>query len=83
MSQMRIGVHNTIKTVRVLMPRLFSAMPDAPSLPRRSSPTSSTGRIRGRPRLIGDELDAELVEHLLDLRKEQGRSRWSANTVLK
>lgn len=38
-------------------------------------------KTRGRPKLIGDDLDAELLDYLLDLRAKTTQ-RWTANTVL-
>lgn len=40
------------------------------------------GRGRGRPKLIGDELDAELVEYMVDVKKKLPRAHLTASYAL-
>jgi hypothetical protein len=39
------------------------------------------GRGRGRPKLIGDELDAELVEHIVKLKQQTPNAHLAASQV--
>lgn len=39
------------------------------------------GRGRGRPKLIGDELDAELVEHIVKMKQRTPNAHLTASQV--
>uniref|UniRef100_A0A7E4VK61 HTH psq-type domain-containing protein n=1 Tax=Panagrellus redivivus TaxID=6233 RepID=A0A7E4VK61_PANRE len=55
----------------------------APAMPHLSgSPGFLRGRGRGRPKLIGDELDANLVDHMVKIKRQDPRHHLTATAAL-
>jgi hypothetical protein len=47
-----------------------------------SSPSFLRGRGRGRPKLIGDELDAALVDYIVSTKKQNPHKHYTAGTIM-
>jgi hypothetical protein len=47
-----------------------------------SSPSFLRGRGRGRPKLIGDELDAALVDYIISAKKQNPHKHYTAGTIM-
>lgn len=45
-------------------------------------PSTTPVRVTARQKMLNDELDAALVEYLLELRSQEGHPQWSAEKVL-
>uniref|UniRef100_A0A914YT57 HTH psq-type domain-containing protein n=1 Tax=Panagrolaimus superbus TaxID=310955 RepID=A0A914YT57_9BILA len=51
-------------------------------VPSSSPNTFLRGRGRGRPKLIGDELDAALVDYIVETKKQNPQKHYTAGTIM-